>query len=347
MEKQELDLLRKRKQCVTLKDKKDKTVRLTPLGHALIATDLSKMDFAERVTPEDLATGAWKEKRYRAFDVSVQVPRVHGGKAHFVTDAIDHVRQIWMEMGFQEMDGAIVQSAFWNLDALFVPQDHPARETQDTFYLDHPARTTLPKDVFERVKAAHEDGGGTGSRGWRYTFSKPESERLLLRTHTTVLSAQTLWKIKQGELPIPGKYFAIGKNFRNEAVDWKHSFEFNQVEGIVVDPNVTFAQLLGYLKVFFMKMGYPEIRLRPHHFPYTEPSVEIDAWHPVRKQWVELGGAGMFRPEVTKTLLGQEIPVLAWGPGFDRIIMEYYAITDLRDMYRNDIKQLREAKRFL
>ena len=168
-----------------------------------------------------------------------------------------------------------------------------------------------------------------------------------MRTHTTVLSAHTLWKIKEEKLPLPGKYFAIGKCFRNEAVDWKHLFEFHQVEGIVVDPNVTFSQLLGYLKIFFTKMGYPNIRIRPSHFPYTEPSVEIDMWNEHRKQWVEFGGAGMLRPEVTKTLLGEEIPVLAWGPGFDRIIVEYFGITDIRDLYKNDIKQMRDMKRFI
>jgi phenylalanyl-tRNA synthetase alpha chain len=249
-------------------------------------------------------------------------------------------------MGFQEMDGGLVQPAFWNMDALFVPQDHPARDVQDTFYLAHPPRTTIPKAVFERVKQSHETGGN-GSKGWRYGFSKDESEKLLLRTHTTVLSALTLAKIKEGKLPIPGKYFAIGKNFRNEALDWKHLFEFNQVEGIVVDPNVTFAQLLGYLKVFFAKMGYPDIRIRPHHFPYTEPSVEIDVWHEGKKEWVELGGAGVFRPELVRALLGEDIPVLAWGPGFDRIILEFFKVTDMRDLYKNDIKQLREARRFL
>jgi phenylalanyl-tRNA synthetase alpha chain len=233
------------------------------------------------------------------------------------------------------------------MDALFVPQDHPARELQDTFYLEHPAKTAVPRQALERVRAVHENGGGTGSKGWQTPFNKEISEQLLLRTHTTVLSAQTLWKIREGKLPIPGKYFAVGKCFRNEAVDWSHLFEFNQVEGIIVDPNVSFAQLLGYLRIFFSKMGYNQIRLRPHYFPYTEPSVEIDYWNVQRGKWVELGGAGVFRPEVTKALLGEEVPVLAWGPGMDRIMVEYFGITDLRDLYKNDVKQLREMKRFV
>ena len=279
--------------------------------------------------------------------MTAPVPKSVGGKTHFVTEAIEDVRKIWIEMGFTEMEGGIVQTAFWDLDALFVPQDHPARETQDTFYLENPRRTPVPRQIFDRVKEAHETGGTTGSKGWRYTFSRDETEQLMLRTHTTVLSAQTLLAIKEGRRQMPGKYFTVGKVFRNEALDWKHLFEFHQVEGIVVDPNVTFAQLVGYLKIFFAKMGFKRIRLRPHHFPYTEPSVEVDVWNERKNQWVELGGAGVFRPEVTKTLIGEETPVLAWGLGLERIIVEYFELQDLRDLYRNDIKQLREMKRFV
>jgi phenylalanyl-tRNA synthetase alpha chain len=143
---------------------------------------------------------------------------------------------------------------------------------------------------------------------------------------------------------LPAKFFAIGKVFRNETVDWKHGFEFYQSEGIVVDPNANFRHLLGYLKEFYKKMGYEKIKFVPSFFAYTEPSVEVQVWHPVRKEWVELGGAGMFRPEVTTPLLGKPIPVLAWGQGFDRIITEFYKIKDLRELYNNDIKELRQKK---
>ena len=339
--------LRGRKEYITLKERKDRSITLTDLGRALAKTDIKALNFAERLTTEDLQSGAWKERKYRAFDVSAPVPLMPAGKEHFVQEAIAYIRQIWLEMGFMEMEGAMVQTAFWDLDALFVPQDHPARETQDTFYLENPRRTPVPRQIFDRVKEAHETGGTTGSKGWRYTFSRDETEQLMLRTHTTVLSAQTLLAIKEGRRQMPGKYFTVGKVFRNEALDWKHLFEFHQVEGIVVDPNVTFAQLVGYLKIFFAKMGFKRIRLRPHHFPYTEPSVEVDVWNERKNQWVELGGAGVFRPEVTKTLIGEETPVLAWGLGLERIIVEYFELQDLRDLYRNDIKQLREMKRFV
>jgi len=339
--------LKNRKEYVALKERKDQRIALTDLGSALVKTDLSKFSFADALTREDLESGAWGGKTYRSFDVTAPVPKSVGGKTHFVTEAIEDVRKIWIEMGFTEMEGGIVQTAFWDLDALFVPQDHPARETQDTFYLANPATGDVQRDAFERVRDTHETGGTTGSVGWRAKFSRAESERLLLRTHTTVLSAQTLWAIRQGRAQMPGKYFTVGRVFRNEKLDWKHLFEFHQVEGIVVDPDATFSQLIGYLRVFFAKMGYPEIRLRPHHFPYTEPSVEVDVWHPVRRQWIELGGAGVFRPEVAKTLTGEDVPVLAWGLGLERIIVDKFGFTDLRDLYRNDLAQLRETPSFL
>ena len=189
------------------------------------------------------------------------------------------------------------------------------------------------------MRTSHEKGVD-GSKGWNYKWSEEDSKKLCLRTHTTSISAKTLSEIDKKNLP--KKFFAIGKCFRNETVDWSHGFEFNQTEGIVVDRNANFRHLLGYLKQFFSKMGFENIRFRPAYFPYTEPSVEIDAWHPERKVWLELGGAGIFRPEVTIALFGEKIPILAWGPGFDRILMDYYKIKDLRELYKNDLNQLRK-----
>lgn len=338
--------LKGRKNYIIQKERKERTITLSELGHQLSKINPESLNYADKLTPEDLQQGTW-DKKFRAYDVTVPAQPPSIGKEHFVQEAIEYIKSIWLDMGFFEMEGTIVQSAFWDLDSLFVPQDHPARDTQDTFYLDNPRSTTIPKQIFERVRDAHENGGTTGSKGWRYKFSRQESEQLMLRTHNTVISAQTLLKIKSGELPMPGKYFIVNKVFRNEALDWKHLFEFHQVEGIVVDPNVTFAQLIGYLKIFFAKMGFPAIRLRPHHFPYTEPSVEVDVWNTKKQQWVELGGAGVFRPEVTKTLMGEDVPVLAWGIGLERVIVEYFGLTDLRDLYKNDIKQLREMPKFV
>jgi phenylalanyl-tRNA synthetase alpha chain len=217
---------------------------------------------------------------------------------------------------------------------------------QDTFYLGAEAieKGKLPK-IHKAVKETHESGGKTGSLGWQAPWSEEEARKLLLRTHTTVLSAQTLARLQPED--IPAKFFSVGKVFRNEALDWKHLFEFYQVEGIVVDPDATLKHLKGYLRIFFGKMGYPDVRMRPGHFPYTEPSVEVDVLHPIKKEWVELGGAGIFRPEVVVPLLGKDVPVLAWGLGMARIVPGYFGMTDIRDIYRNDLKQLRELKAWM
>lgn len=336
-----LEELQKRKGFVKIEEQKKITVELLPLGKQLLKEKIEQ-NVVNRLTPEMLKTGSWKQQNFRAYDVEINVPRRYGGKKHFDNEALEYIKRIWLEMGFKEMTGNYVQSAFWDLDALFVPQDHPAREMQDTFYVEGKAK--LPK-IWEKIKEVHEHGGDTGSTGWGYKFSKEEAEQLLLRTHTTVLSAQTLAKLKKEDLP--AKFFAAGKVFRNEALDWKHLFEFYQVDGIVVDPNANLKHLKGYLTQFYKKMGYPKVRMRPAHFPYTEPSLEVDVFHPVKEEWVELGGAGIFRPEVVKPLLGFDCPVLAWGQGMGRIIMEYWKLNDIRELYKNDLKQLREMKRWM
>jgi len=341
VDKLALEELQRRKGFVRIEEQKKVTIELLPLGKQLLKEKIEQ-DVVNRLTKEMLKTGSWKQKKFRAYDVEINVPKKYPGRKHFDNEALAYIKRIWLDMGFQEMTGNYVQSAFWDLDALFVPQDHPAREMQDTFYVEGKAK--LPK-IWEKIKEVHENGGDTGSTGWGYKFSKEETEQLLLRTHTTVLSAQTLTTLKKEDLP--AKFFAVGKVFRNEALDWKHLFEFYQVDGIVVDPNANLKNLKGYLTQFYKKMGYPKVRMRPAHFPYTEPSAEVEVLHPIKKQWIELGGAGIFRPEVTKPLLGFECPVAAWGIGIDRSLMDQCAIKDIRELHKNDLKQLREFKMFL
>ena len=179
-------------------------------------------------------------------------------------------------MGFKEMTGNLIQSGFWNFDALFTPQDHPVREMQDTFFIKNKTAKLPDKELVNQVKAAHE-GKIKGSKGWQYDWKEEDAKKVVLRTHTTCLSAQTLEKIQKNK-EFPAKYFALGKCFRNETVDWSHNFEFNQTEGIVVDKDANFQHLLGYLKSFLNKMGFEKVRFRPHFFPYTEPSVEADVY---------------------------------------------------------------------
>ncbi len=338
-EKQLYEELKHRKRIIRTDIRKIKTINLTDLGKKLLTVDL-KREYIEALTPSILNSTIWKTKPFRRYDVIINVPQITPAKRHFVNQAIGYVRRIWLDMGFKEMTGPLLDTTFWNFDALFVPQDHPARELQDTFYVQ--GQGTLPsQELTKKIKQAHE-AGTPKSRGWQYRWDQKKATDLVLRTQTTSLSARTLAQLTKKDLP--AKYFAIGRVFRNEALDWSHLFEFDQTEGIVVDENVDFTHLLGYLKEFFKKMGFEKIRFRPGFFPYTYNSVEVEVYNTSRKKWIELGGAGIFRPEVVKPLLGKEIPVLAWGLGLGRIIMDYCEIQDLRDLYKNDLNQLKTMK---
>ena len=330
------DELKSRKEIIKNEVKKIIKINLTNLGKELINYKL-KSNLIETLTPEILVKEKWKNKTFRRYDIKANVGKIYAGRRHFVNEAINYVRKIWLELGFKEMQGNLIQTSFWNFDALFVPQDHPARDMQDTFFIKNPDKGKN-LEIFNKVKEVHESN-------YKYKWNPEEARKNILRTHGTVLSARTISQLKLNELPC--KYFSVGKVFRNETVDWSHLFEFTQTEGIVIDKDVNFRHLLGYLKQFFNKMGFQEIKFRPSFFSFTEPSVEVIVYHPVKKIWIELGGAGIFRPEVVKPLLGKDIPVLAWGLGLERIITDYYEIKDLREIYSNDIKKLREIKIWL
>ena len=334
--------LRKRKEIIEIKEKKTIVFELTDLGKQLAGKEITT-DLIEEITPELIKS--WKHnKKFRVYDIQSRAPEIYGGKKHFVNEAIEYAKRIWLDMGFKEISGNIIETGFWNFDALFTAQDHPAREMHDTFFIKG-AEGKLPnKEIVAKVKEAHELGIEK-SKGWQYQWEEKEAKKTILRTHTTALSARTLASLKESD--IPAKYFTIGKVFRNETLDWKHGFEFYQSEGIVIDQNVTFRHLLGYLKEFYLKMGFDKIRFVPTFFAFTEPSVETQVFHEERKEWLELGGAGIFRPEVVFPLFGKNVRVLAWGQGFDRIITDYYKIKDLREMYSNDLKQLRNKKAWI
>ncbi len=269
----------------------------------------------------------------RPYDVTLASDRIIPGKKHPYQRLIDFMRAIMLEMGFVEIKGQIVQSSFWNFDALFQPQDHPAREMQDTFYLD--SQADIPD--YARVKEMHECGGAVGSTGWGGCWKPEVARQEVLRTHTTGVTIKYL--AEHPEPPV--KAFGIDRVYRREAIDATHTPEFEQLEGIVMDRDVTFSHLLGILKEFYAKMGFEEVRFRPGYFPYTEPSVEPEVFID-GLGWVELGGAGVFRKEVTAPF-GIEHPVLAWGLGVSRVAMLKLGLKDLRLLYQSDIEWLRET----
>lgn len=290
------------------------------------------------LTPELIKTGLWKQAKFKPYNVQVIGKKIYPGKLHILTVFEQKVRRIYLDLGFTEAEGPFVESNFWNFDALYQPQDHPARDLADTFYMKTPAKAKIPPKFVKYVKATHEGGWKTGSLGWQYKWSEEFSKKNVMRTHTTPVSVRELAKLTP-----PAKRFCIGRVYRNETIDYKHLPEFVQVDGIVVDEDVRFKDLLGYLKEFYLRLGFKKIRFRPSYFPYTEMSTEIEVYFEDKKEWLELGGSGIFRPEVTEPL-GIKEPVLAWGLGFERPIMLRLGLKDIRNFYyRNDLKMLREV----
>jgi phenylalanyl-tRNA synthetase alpha chain len=333
--------LKKRKQIVKTILLKNVNAELTEFGKKASKAKLGDEKTSERLTPQMLKTGSWKGKKFRKYDVSINVPKIYAGKKQPYRAFLDWVRKKFMAIGFSEMTGPVVESEFWDMDALFMPQFHSARDIHDAYYIKEPKYANISSDIIKKVKAAHENGGGTGSKGWQYEFDEQRTKRQLLRTQGTACSARML---ASPDLKIPGKYFGITRCFRYDVVDATHNVDFYQTEGIVVEENLNFQHLKGLLKMFAEEFAQTDqIKIKPAYFPFTEPSAELFAKHP-ELGWIELGGSGVFRPELVKPLVGREVPVIAWGLGIDRIGMLNMGINDIRRLFTHDLDFLRKIK---
>jgi phenylalanyl-tRNA synthetase alpha chain len=319
--------------------------QLTPTGRLLLKTLTSQTQQKEteeitRLTPELLRSGEWKGRSFRKFNLHLPPPRQPQGRRHPYLAFLDGVKQKLVGLGFEELTGPLVVPEFWNMDALFMPQFHPARAIHDVYFVREPSEACdLDPELVERVARAHENGGDTGSRGWGYPFDRKRTRRHILRSQGTAISARCLAQNPR----IPGKYFAVARCFRYDTVDATHAADFFQIEGIAMDRQIHFRHLLGLLKLFAVEIARaPEVAYRPAYFPFTEPSVEVHIRHP-ELGWMELGGAGIFRPEVTRPL-GVEAPVIAWGLGLDRMAMVALGIRDIRDLFSEDLELVRSRK---
>jgi phenylalanyl-tRNA synthetase alpha chain len=310
------------------------TIAITPAGLDLARKGLDLREETGTLTREQILSGDWKNLNLHRYDVSKLPKKAYPGKIHPYQRIISEMREILLEMGFEELYGGIVQQSFWNFDALFQPQDHPAREMQDTFYLTE----TLPlPNGYEKVKSMHLSGGETSSTGWGGSWKEAKAEQCVLRTHTTSVSIQHLAKNPKPPL----KAFCVGRVYRRETIDTTHLAEFEQLEGIVMDENVSFGNLLGILREFYNRMGFESVRFKPSYYPYTEPSLDAEVYVE-GIGWIEMGGAGVFREEVTAPL-GINYPVLAWGLGVSRIAMLRLGLKDLRYLHKSDVAFLRET----
>jgi phenylalanyl-tRNA synthetase alpha chain len=288
------------------------------------------------LTREMLRTGAWKNAVFRRYNVDTPPVRVLLGRRNPYCEYLEYVKDKLVSLGFQEFDGPLVETEFWNSDALFMPQFHSARDIHDVYYIKDPSHAReIQEPYLSQVASAHENGWNTGSAGWGYSFDRDFTRRLILRSQGTVMSAKTL-----PVADVPGKYFGILRCFRYDQVDATHLSDFYQTEGIVLGEDVNLRTLLGFLEMFAMELaGATEVKYVPGYFPFTEPSVEVHIKHPVLG-WFELGGSGIFRPEVTEPL-GVNVPVLAWGLGIDRMALMHLGLDDLRELFSQDIENVR------
>ncbi|MDD4669281.1 MAG: phenylalanine--tRNA ligase subunit alpha [Candidatus Methanomethylophilus sp.] len=328
--------LKGRQGMIREKEVTAREISLTVAGTEAARSGLELKKEIADVTDELIQSGKWENAAYRRYDVQTFAPTVYAAKKNPLTRLGNEVRRLFTEMGFTEMSSEYVQPAFWNMDVLFIPQDHPARDMQDTFFLDQPKSLPLEdRDLVEKVRSLHEHGGDTGSTGWGGKWSEEKAAQALLRTHSTVSSIRYIAAHPEA----PQKAFSISRIFRKESIDATHLPEFSQIEGIVIDEHANLDMLIRLIRVFYARMGFDEIHVRPAYFPYTEPSLELEVFF--NGKWMELGGAGIFRPEVVAPF-NVKYPVLAWGFGFERLAMLKWGIKDIRELYISDIDELRK-----
>jgi phenylalanyl-tRNA synthetase alpha chain len=344
----------KKRTLITIESKTSRTLQITAEGkktavQATGAAHISAKGTAEvlpviitQLKPEDIITGRWHNSKLQAYNIEAPVAKTWPGKKHPYLQFLDEVRAKLVQLGFQEMTGSAVETSFFNFDALYVPQDHPAREESDIYYTKDPqyGDVSTHGEAVAHVEETHENGWTTGSTGWGYKYSLLAAQRLLLRGHGTCLSARTL---ESKNYQVPSKHFSIARVYRPEITDKTHLSEFNQVEGIIIDENLTLKDLLGVLGKFAVEIaGADKVRFKPDYFPFTEPSVELSAYKE-GYGWVEFGGSGIFRPEVTLPL-GVKEPVIAWGLGVDRLFMMRAGIEDIRMIFSQDLDWLRRQQ---
>lgn len=315
------------------------------LSRKLIEEVKEKFEFKEKeiaqLTPEIIKSGVWRSVPFRKYDAAVQVPEEYSGRKHILRMGIDTIKRILVEMGFKEMEGTMIDAEFFVNDCLFMPQDHPARTHWDQFSLKNPKMIkALPQQLVKNVKAVHESGGITGSIGWGYEWSGEIAKKIVLRGHTTSLTTHYLMDYKNP----PQRFFSVDKVFRNDTIDKTHLLEFYQIEGWVMDSNLTIRDLMGTFREFYGKLGIKDLKFKPVFNPYTEPSFEIFGRHPKLGKWLEIGNSGMFREEMLQPF-GITADVIAWGLALERTLMLLYNYDDIRNLHGTlcDIDFLRKV----
>ncbi|MHC1584935.1 MAG: phenylalanine--tRNA ligase subunit alpha [Candidatus Syntropharchaeia archaeon] len=308
----------------------ERFLRLTPEGEKA-KEGIGEIEGINELTPRLIETGEWRKLGFRKYDITLPAPKIYPAKKQPYRRFLDSIKKKLLSLGFVEMRGPLVELSFWNFDALFQPQNHPSREIHDTYMIKYPKEGKLPEKWVDGVRKSHETG-------WKYRWDEKIASRLVARSQGTALSVRELAK----GIKAPAKRFAIARVFRPDVLDKTHLIEFNQVEGIVVGKDLTLRNLLGILKMFAKEIaGIERISFFPSYYPFTEPSVDLMGYDD-ELGWVELGGSGIFRPEVTKPF-GIEDTVIAWGLGVDRLAMFKLGIEDVRYLFSYDLEWIRET----
>lgn len=337
-QKQCLEKLKLRKNILLIEEQKETNYEITDFGKKIISKSGEiKIELIEQLTPEIIRKKSWKGKKFRKYDLNTSGNKLIAGRRQFYLEFVQEIKEKLTALGFEEMKSDMIVNEFWNFDALFQPQFHLAREWTDNYRIKNKTKfDEIKKEFVERVKKIHEEK-------WKYSWDLEKAKQPILRPQGTVISAQTMANMPK----IPGKYFAVARVFRPDVVDATHLSEFNQMEGIVIGKDLNFRHLLGLLKMFAVEIADAEkLRFVPDYYPFTEPSVELDVYKDGR--WLELGGAGIFRAEVVNPLMPnaekENIRVIAWGLGMDRLAMLKYKLTDIRDLFSHKLNLLRESK---
>lgn len=332
-----IDHFKKRENVITEKRRTLRSARISQSGISFISSVKIDTDVLGELTQDIIKGGSWKGRTFQQFDLNSRVEKILGSGIHPISYLSRMVKEIFLELGFREMGGHYMEYAAWNMDSLFIPQDHPARDMQDTFYLEASGKVEMEHpEILSILQKVHERGI-RGYTGWGYRWSMERAMQLLLRTHTTVSTIRYLY-----ENPDPPQaVFSVEKVFRHESVDWKHLAELHQIEGAYYGKDASLSSLKWLMKEFYSRLGFKDLKFIPSYYPYTEPSMDVVAT--INGKEMELGGSGVFRPEVTKPL-GLKHPVIAWGLGLERLAMIYYGLTDIREIYQSDIEWLKSYK---
>ena len=333
--KDAINELRKRNLLEIVDKGSIRSIQITEKG---ASSELPTNEGIGALTRDILVTGKWRKEKLRSYDINASVEEIYPAREHPMHEFIDVIRDAWFNMGFTEVSGPIIESAFWNFDALFSPQDHPTRDMQDTFFLKNPPKIGI-EDIalMGRVKKMHV-------KNWKDAWKEELAQQALLRTHTTSVSARYINQFANNTSSnSPVKLFSVGKVFRNESIDYKHLAELHQIDGIIIGNNLTLSNLIYTLKQFYSQIGMSNVIVKPSYFPFVEPGLEVDYYDEKKKDTIELCGGGIIRKEITKAM-GTNKTVLAWGGGVERLMFNALGIKTLTELYHNDIGWLRERK---